>query len=361
MKITNHYILFAIIVFSDLLTACVKVKNEEVFKFPVETYVPEPPRIVDIDPDSTLALKLHYDDSTYNTQMKAERARFSGLSDDFVFSLQAKLNNKEQLIIQLPLNDSGYVTAGKYIIRNNQLQPGAFPPSKVEIFGPNQPGNGFFAGYPLQTLYSSGNDTSNYSFTLVMEIDSMNRQEHLISGFIDTLLIVDKADTSRKELITQGEFAVLYNHFEIRINGVLEIPNGEFNAQPYTQSSNGGWGEFWQFKFDDSRLFTYSWEALIWDDERIALFNTNKGKGTYRIPYPGNIYWSIGYSDEAYTFFIVPSDTLTINLENFNIGQFAKGNIKFKGKEVDVNTGTDFIPGSQEKQYEIYFAYRDLL
>lgn len=335
------------------------MKTEEIFQFPVDNSVPEPPRTVDIDPDSTLAFKVHYNDSTYNTQMKAERKQYFA-AEPFVFNVQAKLNDKEEVSIRLPLNDAGYVSSGKYIIRSNNTETGTLVPHSIELIGYQGPLGALYGGFDQELRSPENNDTAGYYFTLVMEIDSMNRQEHLITGFIDTLLVVKKDDPGMQILITDGEFAVLYNHFEISIDGVLEIPDGEFNGQPYDQSSNGGWGEFWQFIWTDGRVFSYSWDAAIWTAERIDLFNANKAKGTYNIPYPGDIYWGIGYFDQAYTFYILPSDTLTINLENFNTGQFAKGSLMFKGRELDLVTGTTFASGAPEHQIEVHFAYRDL-
>jgi hypothetical protein len=356
MKKTNQYIL-SIILLSGLISACTKVQVEKPFKFPI--YEPTPPRTVDINPDSTLAFKLHYHDSAYNTQMMAERLNWTLPPS---FSLQAKLNDREKLEIQLPLNDSGYISAGKYIVRDNRPETGTPTPQLVELFGWN-PGSqpySFFAGYPNQINVVSGNDTAKYSFTLVMEIDSMNRQTHLITGFIDTLLIVDKADTANKVLITGGEFAVLYNHFEIEVNGELETPQGQWVIRPYDQAFDGGWAGT-MFSFDDGRQFVGGWHAAIWSPENVADFNANKGKGKYLYPFTGiNTDFPIYYSTIAGAF-IIPSDTTVITLDNFYTGQFAKGSIEYKGKEVDLNTYTDFAPSSPEYGIKVFFAYRILL
>jgi hypothetical protein len=314
---------------------------------------------VDINPDSTLAFQLHYHDSTYSTQMMAEKLNWTQPSS---FSLQARLNDREKLEIQFPLNDSGYVSSGKYIVRNNQPEAGSPAPQLVELFGwsGNVQPYSFFAGYPKQINVINGNDTSKYSFTIIMEIDSMNRQTHLISGFIDTLLIVEKADTSRKILITRGEFSVFYNHFEIEVNGTPEAPDGQWMIRPYDQAFDGGWAGA-MFFCNDGRQFSGIWHASIWSAENIAAFNTNKGKGKYISPFTVfNPDFPVYYSTIAGDY-IAPSDTITITLDNFYTGQFAKGSIEYKGKEVDLNTYTNFAPSSPEYKIKVSFGYRILL
>ncbi|MDR6569610.1 hypothetical protein MRBLMN1_001942 [Chitinophaga ginsengisegetis] len=356
MKTTKYITLF-ILALSGIFTACKKMNMEKSFEFPI--YEPAPPRTVDINPDSTLAFKLHFHDSTYNTQMMAEKLNWTLPPS---FSLQAKLNDRESLEIQLPLNDSGYISAGKYIVRNNRAETGILTPQLVEFFrwgGSSQPYS-FFAGYPNPINVVSDNDTAKYSFTLVMEIDSMNRKTHLITGFIDTLLIVDKADTSRKVLITDGEFAILYNHFEIEVNGILETPDGQWVVRPYGQAFDGGWAGT-MFSYSDGRQFSGGWHTAIWSPENVTAFNTNKGKGRYLWPFTSiNTDFPIYYSTVAGDF-IIPSDTTIITLDNFYTNQFAKGSIEYKGKEVDLNTYTDFAPASPEYKIKVFFAYRILL
>jgi hypothetical protein len=333
------------------------MRTEDIFTYPI--YEPPPPRTVDINPDSTLAFKLHYHDSTYNTQMMAEKLNWTQPPS---FSLQARLNDREKLEIQLPLNDSGYVSSGKYIVRNNQRVAGTYAPQLAEVFGWTRMSApySFFAGYPKQLNDINGNDTAKYSFTIIMEIDSMNRQTHLISGFIDTLLIVQKADTSQKVLITGGAFSVFYNHFEIAVNGTLEAPDGQWMIRPYDQASDGGWAGA-MFFCDDGRQFAGTWHSSIWSAENIAAFNSNKGKGKYISPFTVfNVDFPVYYSTVAGDY-IAPSDTITITLDNFYTGQFAKGSIEYKGKEVDLNTYNTFTPASPEYKVKAFFGYRSLL
>jgi hypothetical protein len=183
---------------------------------------PEPPKRppIIVLPDGAKNIKLLFNGDSLETTMtaaksfSAERQPSGRYSDGFNISI--RLENVEQnfrnVVITLPLNDSGLLSKGKFTVKNNEIIEGNGRNFNISYYqGP------FFEDLGKVEVVDFKTQT-DFWMNLGMEVVTYDTLAHTISGFIDSLIIVNKLDTTKKMIIRDAQFSVNYNHFEMSIN-----------------------------------------------------------------------------------------------------------------------------------------------
>lgn len=254
---------------SMVISAC--QKDENLFAFKEQPYpLPPPPPPLSNDLKN---VKFTYNGSIKETSMSARRTFINDFSEtpspetfyrkgfELIVRLDDDPYDYTKLRVILPINEKADPKLGTYRITDNNAD--GIPNLDIS-YTPA----GTNTSFP-RARYST--DKGKFNFNMTIRIEKFDPITHEIAGYIDELLIVDKANPSKNISVKELGFTLVFDHFEVYLDGALA----------YEGTTDPDGNSLWFLGYVNSKLFATS-KKPIFDIGNIT-FNIPdfKGLGNY--------------------------------------------------------------------------------